>query len=164
MDSGSLSRQLEQLPASGLVLEIRASKKLLSLYLLFMLCLASAIGILQVPGSYKLALLSISFLVAIKILRRHVLFTHPDSIAKLVITELGWCLVQLNNGQIEKLAILPQSCLTSGLVVMSLGQQQAGLQWQTRSLVLNAEMLGSDHFRQLKRQLIINPATVKMNS
>jgi len=161
MDSGKLSRSLEKLPASGLSLEIRPSKKIQVLYYLFMLCMATAIIILQVPITYKLALLIFSFLIAIKILRQHVLFTHPHSIAKLIVTELDWCFLQFNNGHIEKLSVLSQSCLISGLVVMSFGQQKAGIQWQTRSLVLNAEMVGSERFRQLKRQLIINPPAVR---
>jgi hypothetical protein len=109
-------------------------------------------------------MLFISFLMAIKVLHQHVLFTHPYSISKLIFTELDWCFLQFNNGHIEKLSILSQSCLISGLVVMSFGQQKAGIQWQTRSLVLNAEMVGSEQFRQLKRQLIINrPAVEKDN-
>ncbi len=160
MDSGKLSRQLEKLPASGLLLDIKASKKILGLYLLLLLCLASAIATLQLAIIYKLMLLLVSLVVAIKILRQHVLFTHPRSIKRVLITELNGCLLELKNGQIEKLAILSQSCLTDNFAVLSLGQQRFGIQWQTFSLLLNAEMVGSKQFRRLKSQLIVNAASM----
>ena len=151
-----MSRQSEKLPANGLLLDIRPSGKLLIIYCVFVLSLLSAVLILQVPVIYKLVLLIICICFSIKILRQHLLFTHPLSIHRLLITELDFCFAQLNNGQIKKLSILAQSCLIDKLVVLSMGHEKMGMQWQTCSLLVNADMVGSERFRQLKRQLIIN--------
>lgn len=175
MDSGTLSTQLEKLPASGLTLKPKTSSLLFWVYLVFFLLILLALVLLPVP-SWQLWLMIVVLTVYCQwIFRKHLLLNHPDSIEKLVFTELNWCALQLKNSRVCKADILPNTFISEFLVIVNLQESSTAMEpptlyntfalyWQsvksvlpvlrnTYTVILTAESIGSDNFRQLKRYL-----------
>ena len=83
--------------------------------------------------------------------------THPLAIKKLLFTELGWCYITLNNGRIVKAGIKTDTIATEYIVILNLyGQSdQSALAafFNNYSVILTAQEVGEEPFRQLKRYL-----------
>ncbi len=94
--------------------------------------------------------------------RRYFLLNHPESIKRLVITELGWCHVQLKNTQIFKADIDSDSILCEHLVILNLNRKkseeptiliQCLNYFKIYSIFLTAGRIGNNKFREIKRYL-----------
>ena len=82
--------------------------------------------------------------------------THPDSIKKLIFTELEWCYVQLNNQQIFKAYIQRHTILSEYLVILNLKSKKELTLFPliyNYSVFLNADNIGYEKFREVKRYL-----------
>lgn len=174
MDSGILSVQSEKLPASGLMLELKCplfgerhfgfSYFLSVIYFLFFLLLLYSVyslPLLPFFPSLVVQFLCIAMLLVWYfqyLFRKHFLLTHPFSINKIVFTELGWCYVQLNNSRTFKADIESDTILSEHLVILVLkGRKLKG--WRRKmyfnnfSVLLTADRLNNDKFREIKRHL-----------
>lgn len=182
MDSGILSTQSEKLPAYGLALELKktfifngifALSDILNLvYMLFFLLLLSALYLLPSLPLFSTSLAQFFCLAVILVwygwllFSKHFLLNHPFSIKKMVFTELGWCYVELKNSQIFKADICSDTILTEHLVILNLTQrlndhpEKSFLSrirnfsfFNHHSVLLTADRLGRNKFRELKRHL-----------
>jgi hypothetical protein len=179
MDSGKLSAQLETLPASGLTLDLKGVDffnhendqppglfyVLSFVYLLFFLLLLITLSVLPLQ-TWQVLFFSVIIIGYCQYLfRRHFLLNYPLSIKKLVFTELGWCHVQLNNSQVFKADIESDTILTEHLVLLNLrkhhvsehdsffGRIKSDGFSNHYSVILTADRLGSERFREIKRHL-----------
>jgi hypothetical protein len=171
MDLGILSKQLEQLPASGLVFELKgagqkagttfaALSSVLSLcYLVFFLLLF--IALIQLPLTLWLLIpliMGLAFYSQL-IFRKNILLSLPRSIKQLTFTELGWCYVRLNNDTVFKADISEHSILTEHIVILNLKPQTPETLLQKlnifaqHSIILSRDRLNKEKFRELKRHL-----------
>ncbi|MCW8931044.1 MAG: hypothetical protein OQL19_12495 [Gammaproteobacteria bacterium] len=100
------------------------------------------------------------------IYRKQFLFNVPSSVKKIVFTELGWCYVQLNNSYIFKADIASDTVLTEKLVILNLVERRSNdsvsspiqlighsIFSKNQSVLLTADRLGCDKFREIKRHL-----------
>jgi len=157
MDSRILSTQLEKLPASGLTLKLHSCSWLNAIYSVFFLLLLITIFLLPVLLWQQLILITGLCCYGQFMFRKHLLFRHPESVNKLVFTELGWCFIELNNSHIIKADIQRDSILTEYLVIINLRDQDLrsfipGF-LKGYSVSLTANSVGADDFRKLKRYL-----------
>jgi len=158
MDSGILSTQSEKLPASGLTLELnRIPSFIMGIYIVFFLLIFIVCYLLTI----QFWLFSgVAFVIALYgqfLFRKKLLRNHPDAIKKIVFTELSWCFMLLNNSQIIKADIEPDSILTEHLIILNLNghSQRNSLSnfFNHYSVLLTASEVGGEKFRQLKRHL-----------
>lgn len=157
MDLRILSTPLEKLPTSGLTLEFKPSKILIGIYSVFLFLLLVAIFISPVILWQRLVMLLIVFWSVQVIFRKYLLLNHPRAIQKLVLTELDWCYVQLKNAQIFKATFLADTVVTEHLVILNLEfnlEKNVLLKCFNRySVIISAQTLGPDQFRDFKRYL-----------
>lgn len=174
MDLGILSKQLETLPASGLVVELKNHFHFLDLtYLLFFLVLLFSVFLLPIVFWQATIISIFLFWYCLQLFRRHILLSHPLAINKLVFTELGWCYVQLHNQKIYKADIRSDTILTEHLVILNLTKRDFIFDLKQREhifyglmstikkhqlfnhsvVILTADRLGCDVFRNVKRHL-----------
>ena len=158
MDSGTLSAQLEKLPASGLTLKLHSSPLLIKAYLIFFLLLLTAVFLLAIP-LWQWLLIMVALTGYFQYLfRKDILLNHDRSAATLVLTELDWCYIQLKNGQVIKADIRANTVLTEFVVILNLQASSASSSpflgfFRTYSVILTADSIGTHYFRQLKRYL-----------
>lgn len=159
-----LAIELEKLPASGLILEFQSSPFLLKVYLVFFVLLLVSLSLLPI-SVWFIAIVTMILLFYFQLMfRRHLLLSHPESIQKLVLTEMGWCFIQLNNSQIIKAAILPDSVLSEHLVILNLKDvsensvfklslSKQSIFFRKYHILITADSVGENKFWQLKRYL-----------
>lgn len=149
-----LNNELDKLPASGLILQLRPASSLLWIYVCFFSLILLSVLILPVDLWQKISILLILCAFFQLILRKDLLLKHPKSIQKLVLTELHWCFIQFNNDQLVKATILSNTLLTEHLVILNLQNRSLkSLFFKQYSIVITAESIGKDNFRKLKRYL-----------
>lgn len=158
MDSGILSTHTQNLPASGLALELtRVPSFIMGIYLVFFLLLLSACYLST--SIFSLFLFTMILIIAYGqlLFRKNLLRKHPSAIKKIVFTELGWCYVQLNNGRTIKADIDVDSILTEYLIILNLNEHSEDSRnlhfLKYHSVLLTANELGSEKFRKIKRHL-----------
>ena len=92
-----------------------------------------------------------------RLLRKDLLRNHPLSIKIIVFTELGWCVIQLNNGEVIKVDIDINSILSEQLVILNFTEHLEDSGYfkflKHYSVLLTAQELSSEPFRQVKRYL-----------
>jgi len=115
-----LNNELDKLPASGLILQLRPVSCLFWIYVCFFSLIILSVLILPVDLWQKIIILLILSVFFQLILRKDLLLKHPQAIQKLVLTELDWCFIQFNNDQLVKANILPNTILTEHLVILNL--------------------------------------------
>lgn len=182
MDLGILSKQLERLPASGLTLELKHSVFfhqrnkdnsfgvalfLTVIYIIFFLFVFISLFLFAIQIWQSMVLALMSLLYGQSLLRKHLLLNHPESIKKIVFTELGWCYVQLNDSKIFKADIKRNTIITEHLVILNIVEQpnQASVKlsiWSKlrmliyssqHSIFLTRDRLGDSLFRVIKCHL-----------
>jgi len=148
----------KQIPVSGLTINLtQAAGYIVVIYSLFFLLILTACYL-------SIAIISLFFCVSLVILAyAHLLFskslfrTHPQAIKKLLFTELGWCYITLNNDRIVKADIKMDTIVTEFIVILNLYGQSApsGLAafFNNYSIIITAQEVGEERFRQLKRYL-----------
>jgi hypothetical protein len=158
MDSGILSTQLENLPASGLAIELnRVPPFFIGIYLLFFLLVVIACYLSISTFSFFLCSTFAIAAYGQLLFRKSLLRSHPSALKNLVFTELGWCFIRLNNGRIIKADIDVDTILTEHLIILNLNEHLVDSLWshflKHHCVLLTANELGSDKFRQIKRHL-----------
>jgi len=148
----------EKIPASGLSLNLtRAATYIIVIYSLFFWLILTACY-LSIPIISLFFCISLIILAYAQLLFSKSMFrTHPLAIKKLLFTELGWCYITLNNGRIVKAGIKTDTIATEYIVILNLyGQSdQSALAafFNNYSVILTAQEVGEEPFRQLKRYL-----------
>ncbi|MCP3850017.1 MAG: hypothetical protein GY694_07240 [Gammaproteobacteria bacterium] len=161
-----MSKQLENLPASGLTLELKNHFKgiafaLSIVYIIFCLLLVIALLILATPFTLDKwpfgFLFVVIFWYCLTLFKKNFLMIHPDSIIKLVFTELGWCHVQFKNLCITKANVQADTVLTEHLVILNLKGHSEQKKWpfisNGYSIFVTADRIGHDKFREFRRYL-----------
>ena len=146
--------QLENLPASGLRLDLTASSLLLTVYMVFFILILVSLILLPI-SIWLIVILLISVSAYFQfIFRKNLLLNHPESIDKLVFTDMDWCFVLLKNNTILKASILPNSILTEHLVILNLKSiVQKNYFFGHSSLLITSHSVANNQFWQLKRYL-----------
>jgi len=166
MDSGILSKQLENLPASGLTLELKndftgVAFALSIVYIIFFLLLMTALFLLASPITLAkwpfFFLFAALFWYCLTLYQKYFLMKHPNAIIKLVFTELGWCHVQFRSSSIIKADVRADTILTGHLVILNLKAHSERKNWlpfsKNYSIFITADRVGLNKFRDLKRHL-----------
>ncbi|MCU7833967.1 MAG: hypothetical protein KZQ83_01850 [gamma proteobacterium symbiont of Taylorina sp.] len=149
-----LSTEVEKLPASGLLLELKPNHWLLEIYLIFFMLVIVSLFLLPVSMWFTFILVIAASTYFQLIFRKYLLFNHPESIQKLVFTELEWCFIQLNNTQILKTVILSDTILSEHLVILNLKNRTKTSVFHGRySILITAGSVGRHDFWKLKRYL-----------
>ena len=144
----------DKLPASGLILELKSSPLLIKVYIVFFILLLLSLALLPLPVWLIICLVLIVSGYFQLIFRKHLLLSHPESINKLVFTDMDWCFVQLNNSKILKATILPETILTEHLVILNLKDiTKQRLFSGNYYLLITAYSVSGNIFWQLKRYL-----------
>lgn len=120
LNSGLLDIEPESLPASGLTLDLKANPWLMKLYLVFFVLLIVSLSLLPISFFQIGIVIILSIAYFQFIFRKYLLLNHPESIEKVVFTDMDWCFIQLKNAKIFKATILPDSILTEHLVILNL--------------------------------------------
>ena len=157
--------ELEKLPSSGLILDLKPAQLLLKVYLGFFILILLSLVLL--PISYGLIILLIIIVSAYFqfILRKHLLLNHPESINKLVFTDMDWCFVQLNNSKIFKATILAETILTEHLVILNLKDiTKQNFFLGNYHLLITAGSVSDHYFWQLKRYLRFKKMTTHVET
>ncbi|MBE9527588.1 MAG: hypothetical protein IME94_11520 [Proteobacteria bacterium] len=146
--------QLEKLPSSGLILDLKPAQLLLKVYLGFFILLLISLALLPIPNWMIVVLILLLSFYFQFMFRKHLLLNHPKSIDKLVFTDMDWCFVQLNNSKILKATILPETILTEHLVILNLKELSSqGFFSGNYHLLITATSVTDNYFWQLKRYL-----------
>ena len=145
---------VDKLPASGLILEMKSSPLLIKLYIGFFILILLALALLALPVWLIIIFILIISAYFQLLFRQHLLLSHPESIKKLVFTDMDWCFVQLNNARILKATILPDTILTEHLVILNLKDvTKTGFLSGNYHLLITAHSVSGNLFWQLKRYL-----------
>ncbi len=148
----------EKIPASGLTIHLtQVPFVILVIYGIFFVLLVYACY-LSIP-IFSVFLCSVLIILAYsqRLLRKDLLRSHPLSIKTMLLSELGGCVIQLNRGDIIKLDINMNSILSEQLVILNFTEHSEDLGYfrflQHYSVLLTAQELGYEPFRQVKRYL-----------
>ena len=149
-----LNNEFDKLPASGLILQLTSAPRLIWIYVCFFSLTFLSVFILPIDFWQKIVLLLLMSTYYHFILRKDLLLNHPNSIQKLVLTELDWCFIKFNNDHVVKANILANTILTENLVILNLQNRAVkSLFFKRYSILITAENVGVDNFRKLKRYL-----------
>jgi hypothetical protein len=139
------------------MLEIKPSGRLLRLYLGFFIALSIAIFLLPMAFWQQSILIVSLCCYGQWLIRKFIVFSHPESIKKLLMTEYDWCYVQFKNNRIIKANISSDTVVTEYLVILNLCQQTGRSllpgYFTGFSILILSETVGVKAFRDIKRYL-----------
>jgi hypothetical protein len=149
---------INELPNYGLLIEFSQASMLIKiLYVIIFISVLFALYLTNMPF-FALLFCSLGVLFyGYYLFKKHLLRHHNNAIKRLLFTELDWCYMQFFDQHIIKVMVHKNTILSEHLVILNLARHPVHKKWYDYfnhySIIITAEEVGSDTFRELKRTL-----------
>ncbi len=151
---------VNELPNYGLLIEFsQASMVIKVVYVIIFMSVLFALYLTNMP-LFALLFCSLGVLsYGYYLFKKHLFRRHNHAIKRLLFTELDWCYMQFSDQRIIRATVDENTILSEHLVILNLARYPVPVhkKWYDYfthySILITAEEVGSDTFRELKRSL-----------